>query len=469
MAPSSEVPLSIRAIAIAYKFDLRLPDREISSRLSVPERTLRYLFKKAKEQAQGSEWHELLLYISNLPGRGRKPHIRPGSLESVAIREAVRTSGGHEATLIANNTKDRPVLKELNPNVPRLKRAQVYNVLNDKRHCEDDPINDKPVKRLKPIHKPGGYEATTRLQYTIELAEYVQNEVILVVCDEKKFSFGGTPNGRVSTPQGETPYRTSVRERFVREHWAAATAQDVSILRPHIVWSADDKHDVQLAQRLLDANQQLKAHVEGQRVLATTDPTSMEAQLLRDKNDEVRLYNKEQQRRGARGRKHFFSAERLFKHKDLVVKGTNLDFVWYAFRIYQDTLFPYVQQLRDNNPGKRVVIIEDNSPVHHKARRLMAPLINHLAIEFAGHPAFSPDLNPIETVHREQDKLIFKFRINTFSAAQIVKDQCDEKLIEVWQSKQFDQFVLRYCSHNAFKDLLDKLRHAKGHNYFKDQ
>ena len=162
---------------------------------------------------------------------------------------------------------------------------------------------------------------------------------------------------------------------------------------------------------------QLKAHVEGQRVLATTDPTSMEAQLLRDKNDEVRLYNKEQQRRGARGRKHFFSAERLFKHKDLVVKGTNLDFVWYAFRIYQDTLFPYVQQLRDNNPGKRVVIIEDNSPVHHKARRLMAPLINHLAIEFAGHPAFSPDLNPIETLHREQDKLIFKFRINTFSAA----------------------------------------------------
>ena len=81
MAPSSEVPLSIRAIAIAYKFDLRLPDREISSRLSVPERTLRYLFKKAKEQAQGSEWHELLLYISNLPGRGRKPHIRPGSVE----------------------------------------------------------------------------------------------------------------------------------------------------------------------------------------------------------------------------------------------------------------------------------------------------------------------------------------------------------------------------------------------------
>ena len=52
----------------------------------------------------------------------------------------------------------------------------------------------------------------------------------------------------------------------------------------------------------------------------------------------------------------------------------------------------------------------------------MALLINHLAIEFAGHPAFSPDLNPIETLHRKQDKLIFKFRINTFSAAQIVKD-----------------------------------------------
>jgi hypothetical protein len=282
-----------------------------------------------------------LLYIYPLPGRGRKPYIEPGSLESVAIREAVRTSGGREATLVANNTKDRPILKELNPNIPRLKPTQVQNVLHDKRHCESDPINDKPVKRLKPIHKPGGYEATTRLQYTIELAQYIKDDVILVVCDEKKFSFGGTPNGRVSAPQGLTPYHTSVRERFVREQWAAATAQDVSILRPHVVWNADDKHDVQLAQRLLDAKQQLKAHVDGQRVLATTNPTSNEAQLLRDKNEEVRLYNEEQRRQGKRGRKQLFTAERLFKHKDLLVKGTSLDFVWYAFRIYQDALFPY--------------------------------------------------------------------------------------------------------------------------------
>jgi hypothetical protein len=96
-------------------------------------------------------------------------------------------------------------------------------------------------------------------------------------------------------------------------------------------------------------------------------------------------------------------------------------------------------------------------------------LINRLNIEFAGHPAFSPDLNPIETLHREQDKLIFKYRINTFSAAQVVKEQCDEKLKEVWQGKQFDQFVIKYCSYNAFKDLLNKVKGAKGHNYFKDQ
>jgi hypothetical protein len=129
-----------------------------------------------------------LLYIYDLLGRGRKPHIQPGSLKSVAIREAVRSGGGHKASLVANNTKDRPVLKELNPDIPRLKPAQVHNVLHDKRHCESDIINTKLVKRLKPIHKPGGYEATTRLEYTKELAEYVQNEVILVVVDKKKYS-----------------------------------------------------------------------------------------------------------------------------------------------------------------------------------------------------------------------------------------------------------------------------------------
>jgi hypothetical protein len=96
-------------------------------------------------------------------------------------------------------------------------------------------------------------------------------------------------------------------------------------------------------------------------------------------------------------------------------------------------------------------------------------LINHLAIEFASHLAFSPDLNPIETLHREQDKLIYQFRINTFSAAQVVKHQCDEKLKEVWQCKQFDQFVTKYCSYNAFEELLDKVREADGHNNFKDQ
>ena len=80
------------------------------------------------------------------------------------------------------------------------------------------------------------------------------------------------------------------------------------------MWNADDQHNVELGARLLDANQQLKAHIEGQRVLATTDPTSQEAQLLRDKNDEVRLYNEQQQRQGKRGRKRLFTAERFLSN-----------------------------------------------------------------------------------------------------------------------------------------------------------
>jgi hypothetical protein len=163
---SMDIPLSIRTIAIAYKFDLHLRESEIATRLSVQERTLRKIFKRAKERAQSNEWRELLLYIENQPGRGRKPYIQPGSLESVAIRETIRTLDRYEATLLANIAKERPVLKELHPNIPHLKPPQVYNVLRDKRHCEMDPIDTALVKRLKPIHKLGGYEATTRLNYT---------------------------------------------------------------------------------------------------------------------------------------------------------------------------------------------------------------------------------------------------------------------------------------------------------------
>ena len=99
----------------------------------------------------------------------------------------------------------------------------------------------------------------------------------------------------------------------------------------------------------------------------------------------------------------------------------------------------------------------------------MAPLINALSIEFANHPANSPDLNPIETLHREQDDVIYLFRLNTFSKAAIVKHQCDEKLKEVWQSRQFDDSVRKYCSYSAFKTLVDKVKEANGHNNFKDQ
>ena len=469
MSHSSEVPLSIRAIAIAYKFDLHLPESEISSRLSVNKRTLQKLFKRTKERAQSSKLNELLLYIHDLPGRGRKPHIQPDSAENTAIRETVRTLQNHDLTTAANMAKDRPVLKELNLNVPLLHPPQVYKTLHDKRHCENDLIDTRRVKRKKPIVKPGGYDAVTRLQYADELAQYVEDDVILVVCDEKKFSFGGTAHNRVSAPEGETVYINATRERFVREQWAAATAQDLSILRPHMMWNADDQHNVELGSRLLDANQQLRAHIEGQRVLATTDPTSQEAQLLRDKNEEVRLHNDEQRRQKKRGRKRYFTAERLFKYQVFEGTATALDFIWYAFRIYQDVLFPYIQELRANNPTKQVVIIEDNSPVHLKARKLVAPLINRLAIKFASHPANSPDLNPIETLHREEDKLIYKFRLNTYSRATIVQQQCDEKLKEVWQSKEFNQFVTKYCSHSEFKQLLDKVREADGHNNFKDQ
>jgi hypothetical protein len=163
MAPSSEVSLSIRAIAIAYKFDLHLLEPKISNRLSVPERTLRDLFKKVKEHAQSNELYELLLHIYNLPGRRRKPYIQPDSAKNTAIRETVRSLKNHEATQAANMAKDRPVLKELNLNIPYLHPPQVYKELRDKRHCDSDLIDSRRVKRLKPIVKLGGYDAATRL------------------------------------------------------------------------------------------------------------------------------------------------------------------------------------------------------------------------------------------------------------------------------------------------------------------
>ena len=62
-------------------------------------------------------------------------------LPSVKLLDPFRSN---EFTSVANTAK-RPVLKELHLNIPPLQPTQVQNVLHDKRHCENDPIDTQAL------------------------------------------------------------------------------------------------------------------------------------------------------------------------------------------------------------------------------------------------------------------------------------------------------------------------------------
>lgn len=161
--------------------------------------------------------------------------------------------------------------------------------------------------------------------------------------------------------------------------------------------------------------------------------------------------------RGQRqGRKNAFTVERAFKYEKLEreAKKGGLDFVWYAFNVYEGVLFKYYMDLQRLNPGKDVYIVEDNVGVHHKARRLLADQIHEHNIRFLDTAANSPDLQPIESLHKDQKKELDKLRINTASAAAAVQAAVEKEMKAVWQeSTTFNTKVEERMAISYFKGL----------------
>ena len=135
---------------------------------------------------------DLLRCIEDKPRTGREHLVQPGSAESIAIRETCRDFKYFNPTEAANYAKDRPGLQELSINIPTLKKPQVNHILRELEHCKRDPIDSRPVKGRRELEKPGGYDPKKTLRYTNEMEEFIKEEAIITVADEKKWPFGGT-------------------------------------------------------------------------------------------------------------------------------------------------------------------------------------------------------------------------------------------------------------------------------------
>jgi hypothetical protein len=137
--------------------------------------------------------------------------------------------------------------------------------------------------------------------------------------------------------------------------WDAAS-NDTRVKRPCLIWNREEQEETTaLMQRLAKQNELLHARVDHDRAEALKPGTSQH-DYLSDLNASVTSQNTSLPRGQRQGRKNAFTVERTFKYEKLEreAKKGGLDFVWYAFNVYEGVLFKYYMDLQRLNPGKDV-------------------------------------------------------------------------------------------------------------------
>ena len=227
----------------------------------------------------------------------------------------------------------------------------------------------------------------------------------------------------MSAPRGVVVYADQASDpRFAKMQWDVACT-DTRVKRPCLVWNHENEEQASvLARKLENQINRLKSRVDFNQNKALK-PGTAQNRYFEDLNAQVDIHNASIPHKQRSGKKRRFTIERAFKYEVLErnAKKGGLDFVWYAFIAYEQELFPYYQQIQGLNPHCQVYICEDNVGVHHKARRLLADQIHEFNIKFIDTPANSPDLQPIEHLHKDQKKLLLDTQIKTISAAAAVQ------------------------------------------------
>jgi hypothetical protein len=480
MPPSPEIPLSFRAVIIAYRFDLAMQYSEIAKRLSIHHEAVKSLCQRVQKRCSDAEQPQnaskvtvLLEYIEDAPRLGRPRVAEPGSDLSVAVRRGAVEYPKHERELAARQgIRKRQALGELSPNVQVPARQQIFNICEDNEHRDFDPDDKRKLVRYRALEKIllDEEHKLERLEYCDVVDTYVAEDVLIVYTDEKKYYFGGSshPN-RITAGQGERVYDSTTSSRFMLEQWAAGCAGDTTVPRPHCCWDPAVQNNEELAGRLAAVNKQAREEVDARRLNCKVEG-SPEWTELRKRNEEIRAENTRLSFDNLPKNHRLLTPARLYPYEDFKVTGLKgkLNFVWYAYEVYEKLLFPYVDALRKNNTHKDVVVVEDNAPSHLKARKLLAADIRQKGIHFTPHPGRSPDFNLIETIQKYHQKELEDYSANISSSAAAVKAEADAKMKETWQSPEMDICWQNRGSNEAIKLIADRCRMDEGGNHFVD-
>lgn len=400
--------------------------------------------------------------------RGNTARVKPGSQASQYIRDSVRiTWAGHEQHEAANralreihNTRAMDIR---NPEKP-LSWRQVRNITHSREHYEHDDVYTCPITRHRCLQKPplSKLDLDHRERYIEWFLTLNEDNTIIISCDETTLEMGGIGLKKKSAPRGVATYTDESNPVFTMMQWDAASTE-TRVTRPVVMWMKETEEEIEeLRVKLGNAIDTLTAEVNKQRERAK-DPETAEYRLIQKKQAEVNAENAKRRRVGQKGRLWDWTPERQYTYQKITRdnKKGGLDFVWYAFVAYEKYLFPYYEEIRALNPGKRVLIMEDNVGVHGKARDLLEPYIREKGIEFIQTPVWSPDLNTIEHLHKDQKRLSEDFRYSIKSTARPVKDLCKYEMRRLWQeNEEFNEMAAWRLSMPYLKGLMRRSKEA---------
>ena len=465
-----------RFLTAQYRFIDRLSWTSIASKIDgANPNQVRNFCAQLKTRHPNASPNELVDIAGRKKRRGDTTRLKPGSNASLKIREVLRGTGASESPVeVANYTLERMRRNDAREPLKELSNKQVHNICMDIAHCKQDPIDSRPLTRKRALEKPSlsKLDLPDRQRYIDQILSFQTKKTLLICVDETPITFGGSQHHRVTAPRGVSTYVGQDKPFFIKMQCAAACA-DTRVRRPHAVWNRETEEELDCLKAKLDAEVQLlRDIVDEQRSKAST-PGTPEYEYLEAEQAKVDAHNAEQRRKKLRGRKHKLTAARLFPYDKLVRdnKKGGIDFAWYAFEVYEKRLFPYYKEIQALNPHKQVYITEDNVALHHKARRLLASRIKADNIKFLDHPANSPDLHPIEHLHKTQKRLMKDFRIKLRGASKDMQKLAENEMERVWVcNSEFDADCKRKASITYYKALAQASKEANPpySNRFKD-
>lgn len=431
--------------------------------------------------------------------RGAKPRIQPGSrLASMIRTDAIGRYRSLDPCTAANNTIDdcieagvlteaelvqhelkghcnRRVLGETSTNarerryrsrVRWIDRRQVFAIRTEPiYYMADRPEQQRPIVHKRSIIKERGFSIDSRARWHGDLWDIMRSDGVVIGVDEVFINLTGNDQLHISCLEGDNPYNTEAPTGIRLMQWAALCGDYPQIERPITIWELESEELVsELASKLQKQQDKLDSWCQYQWQQASIEGTYQHTKLY-EKNHQIKVHNEGQKvvnnskgTHASKGTKRYFTAQRLWPRETFTrdnAKG-GLDFVWYAFEVYEKLLFPYYEKVREASQGKRpVFIVEDNVGIHGKARRLLRLEIEERGIQFKVPPTNSADLLPIEQGHFHEDRLLDPLRaaLHKQGSNQPMKAKARSEVITLWQGPAMSEIISQVAKTSDYMEL----------------